>query len=261
VSKNDHPLRLIVARSCHLYRRFALLQDAYTDKAVVRWLVGFPCQPNDDPDHQSSSLPHPPWASIFHALDLLRAQMLRQWRRSPGAPRIMHARRNSVRTSLRVRKPPSPPFTTPSQAGRDPHAPGPRRLVEIRAAQRTFEGAYMRTALSQFSFALVVLKIFTSEFYPIGALFAVYGAAVMLVAIYRRYEGNRQFFTREELASSDDEEGDEDATRGDQSGDQQRREMVLKKKFRTSGNSVAFLAVVSLAAYIALLVLVWQLDS
>jgi hypothetical protein len=32
------------------------------------------------------------------------------------------------------------------------------RLVEIRAAQRTFEGAYMRTALGQFSFALVVLK-------------------------------------------------------------------------------------------------------
>lgn len=27
---------------------------------------------------------------------------------------------------------------------------------------RTFEGAYIRTALSQFSFALVILKIFTS---------------------------------------------------------------------------------------------------
>ena len=49
-------------------------------------------------------------------------------------------------------------------------------LVEVRAAQRTFEGAYIRTSLSQFSFALVVLKIFTSEFYSIGALFAVYGA-------------------------------------------------------------------------------------
>jgi uncharacterized membrane protein YidH (DUF202 family) len=41
-------------------------------------------------------------------------------------------------------------------------------LVEIRAAQRTFEGAYIRTSLSQFSFALVILKIFTSEFYSIG---------------------------------------------------------------------------------------------
>jgi uncharacterized membrane protein YidH (DUF202 family) len=46
-------------------------------------------------------------------------------------------------------------------------------LVEVRAAQRTFEGAYVRTSLSQFSFALVVL----------------------LVSAYRRQQGNRQFFS------------------------------------------------------------------
>jgi hypothetical protein len=115
--------------------------------------------------------------------------------------------------------------------------PFPHRLVEIRAAQRTFEGAYMRTALSQFSFALIILKIFTSEFYAIGALFAVYGAAIMLVAIYRRYEGNRQFFSRP------GENGSE------------------TKKFRTSGNSVLLLTVLSLAAYITLLILTWNLSA
>ena len=31
--------------------------------------------------------------------------------------------------------------------------------MEIRAAQRTFEGAYVRTALGQFSFSLVILKV------------------------------------------------------------------------------------------------------
>lgn len=62
-------------------------------------------------------------------------------------------------------------------------------MVEIRAAQRTFEGAYVRTALGQFSFALVVLKIFTAEFYSIGALFAVYGAGVLLTSWLRRHEG------------------------------------------------------------------------
>ncbi|TKA43450.1 hypothetical protein B0A55_12964, partial [Friedmanniomyces simplex] len=71
----------------------------------------------------------------------------------------------------------------------------PSELVEIRAAQRTFEGAYIRTSLSQFSFALVVLKIFTSEFYSIGALFAIYGAGVLAVSAFRRMEGNRQFFS------------------------------------------------------------------
>ena len=96
----------------------------------------------------------------------------------------------------------------------------------------------MRTALSQFSFALIILKIFTSEFYAIGALFAVYGAAVMLVAMYRRYEGNRQFFTAQDAADGS-----------------------ISKKFRTSGNSVALLTALSLGAYVTLLVLTWRLDS
>ncbi|KAM0322894.1 hypothetical protein ACHAQA_009236 [Verticillium albo-atrum] len=122
-------------------------------------------------------------------------------------------------------------------------------LVELRAAQRTFEGAYMRTALGQFSFALIILKIFTSEFYAIGALFAVYGAAVMLVAIYRRYEGNRQFFL---TAPDVDPAGDRAPGDPDE---------APTKKFRTSGNSVALLAGLSLAAYITLLVLTWQLVS
>lgn len=96
----------------------------------------------------------------------------------------------------------------------------------------------MRTALSQLSISLIILKIFTSEFYPIGALFAAYGAAVMLVAIYRRYEGNRQFFN------------DDTASPG---GD-------YKRKFRTSGNSVALLTVLSLCSYITLMVMTLKLD-
>lgn len=111
------------------------------------------------------------------------------------------------------------------------------RLVEVRAAQRTFEGAYVRTALGQFSFALIILKVFTQEFYAIGALFAVYGVAVMLVAIYRRYEGQNQFFTSESPDGS------------------------LKRKFRTSGNSVLLLTMLSLSAYITLMVLTWRLVS
>ncbi|KAG5664109.1 hypothetical protein HG530_004930 [Fusarium avenaceum] len=110
-----------------------------------------------------------------------------------------------------------------------------QELVEVRAAQRTFEGAYVRTALGQFSFALIILKIFTSEFYAIGALFAVYGVAVMLVAVYRRYEGQNQFFTSESSDGS------------------------LKRKFRTSGNSVLLLTVLSLSAYVTLMILTWRL--
>ncbi|TPX15383.1 uncharacterized protein E0L32_004363 [Thyridium curvatum] len=123
----------------------------------------------------------------------------------------------------------------------------PEELVEIRAAQRTFEGAYMRTALSQFSFALIILKIFTSEFYAIGALFAVYGAAVMLVAAYRRYEGNRQFFSEDVLEEDEHDPGSAVVTQ--------------RKRFRTSGNSVLMLTLLSLSAYISLLVLLWELNG
>ncbi|KAM3503035.1 hypothetical protein MY10362_004462 [Beauveria mimosiformis] len=110
-------------------------------------------------------------------------------------------------------------------------------LVEVRAAQRTFEGAYMRTALGQFSFSLVILKIFTDEFYPIGALFAVYGTAILLVAVYRRYEGQRQFFIKE---SADG---------------------LLTRKFRTSGQTVTLLTLLSLLAYATLLVLTLRLTK
>lgn len=156
----------------------------------------------------------------------------------------------------------------------------------------------MRTALSQFSFALVVLKIFTSEFYPLGALLACYGAAVLLVAVYRRYEGNRQFFDSEEADSSsssassdgegevrveggqgeqgeEEEEGgleirmarDEGALRRRLQHEQRQRrrssgrvpQMVVKKKFRTSGNSVGLLVGLSLVSYVAMIVLLWNL--
>ncbi|KAJ8115005.1 hypothetical protein OPT61_g3242 [Boeremia exigua] len=88
----------------------------------------------------------------------------------------------------------------------------PAEMVEIRAAQRTFEGAYVRTAIGQFSFALIILKIFTAEFYSIGALFAVYGAGILFISLFRRQQGNKQFFS----------EVGEDG--------------LHRKKFRTSGN-------------------------
>ncbi|KAI9843151.1 MAG: hypothetical protein M1837_006604 [Sclerophora amabilis] len=110
-------------------------------------------------------------------------------------------------------------------------------LVEVRAAQRTFEGAYIRTALAQFSFALVVLKIFTAEFYSIGALFAVYGAGVLFASLFRRQQGNKQFFS---------EVGEDGLSR---------------KKFRTSGNVVIALTALSIAAYACLLALIVKLRT
>ncbi len=79
----------------------------------------------------------------------------------------------------------------------------------------------------------------------------------MLVAIYRRHEGNRQFFDKEESEDESFEEGD---GRGGWVR-KTRRTVVVKKKFRTSGNSVLLLMALSLASYISLMVLIWRLDS
>ena len=83
----------------------------------------------------------------------------------------------------------------------------------------------------------MVLKIFTSEFYSIGALFAVYGAAVLFVSLVRRRHGNKQFF------SDADEDG------------------VHRKRFKTSGNVVILLTALSVAAYICLIVLILKLGN
>lgn len=95
----------------------------------------------------------------------------------------------------------------------------------------------MRTALSQFSFALVVLKIFTAEFYSIGALFALYGTGILCISLFRRQQGNKQFFS---------EMGEDGLDR---------------KRFRTSGNVVIVLTGLSIAAYISLLVLTLKLGD
>ena len=71
------------------------------------------------------------------------------------------------------------------------HLPRDQKL-DVRATQRTFEGAYIRTALGQLSFALVILKIFSREFVPIGTVFTVQGFVILLLALYRRQYTTRK---------------------------------------------------------------------
>ena len=84
---------------------------------------------------------------------------------------------------------------------------------------------------------MVVLKIFTSEFYSIGALYAIYGAGVLFTSLFRRQQGNKQFFS----------EVGEDG--------------LHRKRFRTSGNVVTVLTALSIAAYVSLLILTLKLSE
>ncbi|GES96565.1 hypothetical protein GLOIN_2v1606190 [Rhizophagus clarus] len=100
-------------------------------------------------------------------------------------------------------------------------------LVEIR--QRTFEGAYWRTCLSSFGFALIILRIFEKDFYGIGLIFIAFGGAMLTIAALRR-RNNLDIFDK-------------------------------NKPFVTSGGYVLLTSVVALFTYLALLTLIFRLDE
>lgn len=93
-----------------------------------------------------------------------------------------------------------------------------------------------------------MLKIFTREFFSVGALFAGFGVCVFAISVLRRREGNRQFFVeRKEVG-----EGSEAAGGG---------VVRAERRFRTSGNVVCVVTGVSVCAYVALLVLVLRMGG
>ena len=51
-------------------------------------------------------------------------------------------------------------------------------IGELRAMQRTFEGAYVRSALASLTIGLVITKIFQDVFYPIG-MYSLYLSPVI----------------------------------------------------------------------------------
>ncbi|SCZ94695.1 BZ3500_MvSof-1268-A1-R1_Chr12-3g04051 [Microbotryum saponariae] len=76
-------------------------------------------------------------------------------------------------------------------------------LTELRARQRTFDGlrrglggrtgAYTRTALGLFDYALLILKIFSAEFAKIGLLYVILGTLILLIGYHRARRGDVDF--------------------------------------------------------------------
>ncbi|KAI5477460.1 D-lactaldehyde dehydrogenase [Pseudohyphozyma bogoriensis] len=66
-------------------------------------------------------------------------------------------------------------------------------LVELRARQRTFDGAYVRTALGNFGYALIILKVFTPEFAKIGLLYVILSSLLLIVSSVRAKRSDHDF--------------------------------------------------------------------
>ncbi|KAI0003839.1 hypothetical protein BJV74DRAFT_811984 [Russula compacta] len=127
----------------------------------------------------------------------------------------------------------------------------PNELVELRAYQRTYHGAYMRTALGILSYSLTVLKLFDHQFYRIGLVFTVL-AALLCVCAYLRARHSRHNY-------ADREDANERANLLAIPTVGQERIQFLGRPFVTAGNIVALVACIVFATEIALLVLVLQL--
>jgi len=90
---------------------------------------------------------------------------------------------------------------------------GTGEQVEIRARQRTFDNAYLRTCLANLSYSAIILKLFDSRFYnskhptgetntfgltsslfsPVGLLYVILAALLLVTAYTRRRQSNLDF--------------------------------------------------------------------
>ncbi|KIY44864.1 hypothetical protein FISHEDRAFT_13338, partial [Fistulina hepatica ATCC 64428] len=66
-------------------------------------------------------------------------------------------------------------------------------LTELRARQRTFQGAYSRSALANLGFSLTILRLFDHRFHGVGLLFAILGAAFFVLAFFRSRHAMHDF--------------------------------------------------------------------
>ncbi|KAF9512846.1 hypothetical protein BS47DRAFT_1330055 [Hydnum rufescens UP504] len=69
-------------------------------------------------------------------------------------------------------------------------------LVELRARQRTFNGAYGRTALGTLCSSVAILKFFDQRFYRIGLVYCILTAVLVVTAVVRRRHSRHDFSDR-----------------------------------------------------------------
>ncbi|EDK40648.1 hypothetical protein PGUG_04746 [Meyerozyma guilliermondii ATCC 6260] len=104
------------------------------------------------------------------------------------------------------------------------------RKLDVRAHQRTYEGAYTRTALGCLSFAILVIKLFSTEFLPIGVVYTAYGSILYFLGLVKSASVDIFYNPKKDM-----------------------------DVYMSAGNSVLLLTSISLASYIAIFVLIIRL--
>ncbi|EMD34919.1 hypothetical protein CERSUDRAFT_116454 [Gelatoporia subvermispora B] len=124
-------------------------------------------------------------------------------------------------------------------------------LVEIRARQRTFDGAYGRSALGNLGYALTILRLFDPRFFRIGILYTVLAGLLFVLAYLRQRHSKHDFADKYSVAGIYDQRVVK--TVG------QTGKRIFGRPFVTAGWIVVAVTVVVAAVEIGLLVLIFQL--
>ncbi|KAI0275276.1 hypothetical protein BC834DRAFT_965682 [Gloeopeniophorella convolvens] len=126
-------------------------------------------------------------------------------------------------------------------------------LVEVRARQRTYNGAYARTALGNLGYSLTVLRLFDRRFYRIGILYAVLASLLLVCAHFRARHSQHDFADPRAEGEAERAHLLAIPTVG------QEHKPSFGRPFITAGRTVAAVACVVAATEIALFVLVLRL--
>ncbi|KAJ7699338.1 hypothetical protein B0H17DRAFT_1049491 [Mycena rosella] len=131
-------------------------------------------------------------------------------------------------------------------------------LVELRARQRTFHGAYSRTALSNLGYSLTILRLFDPRFYRIGLLFAVLGASLYVLAFLRSRHSRHDFADYGKAELTDEPTAQHQGRSVIQTKGQENTR-IFGRPFVTAGWIVIGVTAVVAGVEIGLLVLVLQI--
>lgn len=103
-------------------------------------------------------------------------------------------------------------------------------MLEIRARERTFDGAYSRTALNAFCTGLIVVRLFSVEFFWCGLALLFLSALMFKIGLARKKKLVRDVECRE-------------------------------SNFETSANFVVATAAITVAIYTTIFILVFMTNS
>ncbi|KAK0477137.1 hypothetical protein IW261DRAFT_1401400 [Armillaria novae-zelandiae] len=131
------------------------------------------------------------------------------------------------------------------------HTTDMSELVELRARQRTFHGAYSRSAMGNLGYALTILRLFDHRFYKVGLLFAILGCLLFIIAFLRSRHSQHDF--------ADPQEPEPQAGSSEAETVGQENTRVFGRPFITAGWIVLAVSGVVAAVEIGLLVLILQI--